>query len=79
LSIPVTGKAGEGLYSIIKIPSKFIYLTLQRPKYFEAISGSIPVIILVFSQRVMLSAAFSVDISDSLIVADAPARLVCRL
>jgi hypothetical protein len=39
LSIPVTGKAGEGLYSIINTAANS-YLTLQRPKYFEAISGS---------------------------------------
>jgi hypothetical protein len=39
LSIPVTGKAGERPYSIIKYRSKFIP-HLPRPKYFEAISGS---------------------------------------
>jgi hypothetical protein len=38
--LSITGKAGERPFSIIKYRSKFIYLTLQRPKYFEAISGS---------------------------------------
>jgi hypothetical protein len=40
LSIPVTGKAGEGLYSIIKNTANSYTSPFQRPKYFEAISGS---------------------------------------
>jgi hypothetical protein len=40
LSIPVTGKAGERPLFNNKNTAANSYLTLQRPKYFEAISGS---------------------------------------
>jgi hypothetical protein len=41
LSIPVTGKAGERpLFNNKNTAANSYHLTLQRPKYFEAISGS---------------------------------------
>jgi hypothetical protein len=72
LSIPVTGKLAKGLYSIIKIPKQKCSSPFQS-KYFEAISDQHKIQLLSCLFPKSRFAAFSrVDISDSLIVADAP-------